>query len=115
MNITVRVITGVIQDNDNNSYDHVTIVYVFLAACSVAVSLCLVLLSFLSVDLRRLQWTRKQRVKNGHIINERNEKFHNENGARNRLISKGCFGALIVLVLGSWAAYFWGVATGNNG
>lgn len=25
MNIIVRIITGVIQDNDNNSYDHVVI------------------------------------------------------------------------------------------
>ncbi|TVY65545.1 Major facilitator superfamily domain-containing protein [Lachnellula suecica] len=114
MNIIVRVITGRIQDADNNSYEHVTIVYVFLAACSVGVSLALVLLSFLSIDLRRLQWTRNQRVKNGDIINERNEKFHNENGARNRAISKGCFGALVMLVLGSWVAYFWGVGTGNN-
>lgn len=114
MNIIVRVVTGRIQDLDNNSYKHVTIVYVFLAACSVLVSLSLVLLSFLSVDLRRLQWTRKQRVRNGALINERNEKFHNENGERNRLVSKGCFGALVALVVGSWVAYFWGVATGNN-
>ncbi|KAH8651888.1 major facilitator superfamily domain-containing protein [Tricladium varicosporioides] len=115
MNIIVRVITGVIQDADNNSYYRVTIVYVFLAACSVVVSVSLVVLSFTSMDLRRLQWTRKQRVKNGHIINERNKVFHGENGARNRFTSKICFGILGLWVLGSWVGYFWGVATGNNG
>lgn len=35
-------------------------------------------------------------------------------GVMMRKISMGCFMALVVLVLGSWCAYFWGVATGNN-
>ncbi|KAL3418779.1 hypothetical protein PVAG01_09000 [Phlyctema vagabunda] len=115
MNIIVRVVTGVLQDADNDSYDRVTIVYVFLAGCSVAVSLLLILLALYSVDLGRLQWTRKQRIAKGQLINERNERFHNENGPRNRRLSLVCFAGLLLLVLGSWVGYFWGVATGNNG
>ncbi|KAF6812765.1 major facilitator superfamily transporter [Colletotrichum plurivorum] len=114
MNIVVRVVTGAIQDADNDSYDHVVIVYVILAAASVAVSIMLIFLSWWSIDLGNLQWTRKQRIANGDLWNERKRAFHDENGARNKLISKACFGALILLILGAWAAYFWGVATGNN-
>lgn len=114
MNIVVRVITGVIQDADNNSYDRVTTVYVVLAACSVAVSIALCVASAFSVDLGRLQWTRKQRMAKGHVINERKERFYAENGARNRVVSLCCFGAFVLLTLGSWCGYFWGVATGNN-
>lgn len=114
MNIIVRVITGAIQDADNDSYDHVVIVYVILAAASVLVSIMLILLSWWSIDLGNLQWTRKQRIANGELWNERKRAFHEENGARNKTISKVCFGALILLILGGWSAYFWGVATGNN-
>lgn len=115
MNIIVRVVTGVIQDADNNSYDRVTIVYVTLSAASLVVSIILLILSKVSVDLGRLQWTRKQRMAMGALINERNERFHQENGARNRILSMGLFAGLVLLVLGSWVGYFWGVATGNNG
>ncbi|KAK5448111.1 hypothetical protein LTS15_009135 [Exophiala xenobiotica] len=115
MNIIVRVITGVIQDRDNDLYDHVTIVYVILAGLSVAVSLLLVFLSWKSVELGNLQWTRKQRLAKGAILNECRCRFYGENGARNKRISTICFGSCVLLVLGSWAAYFWGVATGNNG
>jgi len=38
MSIIIRIITGVLQDNDNNSYDHVVIVYVILASGSVLVA-----------------------------------------------------------------------------
>ncbi|KAK1690095.1 major facilitator superfamily domain-containing protein [Colletotrichum godetiae] len=114
MNIVVRVITGVIQDNDNNSYDKVTIVYVILAGISVVVSFLLTFASWKSVDLGHLQWTRKLRIARGEILNVRKERFYGQNGEKNRLISKSCFIALIVLILGSWCGYFWGVATGNN-
>ncbi|KAK0372234.1 hypothetical protein CLIM01_10402 [Colletotrichum limetticola] len=114
MNIVVRVITGVIQDNDNNSYDKVTIVYVILAGISVVVSFLLTFASWKSVDLGHLQWTRKLRIARGEILNVRKERFYGQNGEKNRLISKSCFVALIVLILGSWCGYFWGVATGNN-
>jgi hypothetical protein len=115
MNILVRVVTGVIQDADNDSYDRVTIVYVTLSAASLVVSIVLLILSKVSVDLGRLQWTRRQRMANGALINDRNEKFHKENGNRNRKLSMSCFIGLVFLVLGSWCGYFWGVATGNNG
>ncbi|KAI6608156.1 hypothetical protein MCOR04_000423 [Pyricularia oryzae] len=114
MNIIVRVATGAIQDADNDSYKHVVIVYVALAAASVLVSAVLVALSWWSIDLGNLQWTRKQRIANGELWNTRKRKFYEDNGVRNKTISKACFGALIVLILGSWSAYFWGVATGHN-
>ncbi|OAA70635.1 MFS transporter [Cordyceps fumosorosea ARSEF 2679] len=115
MNIIIRIITGVIQDRDNNSYDRVVVVYVFLSVGSVAVALVLLVWSRFDVILGRLQWTRKQRLAKGHLINERKDKFeHDENAERNRQVSLCCFGATIALILGAWAAYFWGVATGNN-
>ncbi|KAL8409500.1 hypothetical protein RB594_007804 [Gaeumannomyces avenae] len=114
MNIIVRVTTGAIQDADNDSYSRVVIVYAALAGASVLVSAALVALSWWSVDLGNLQWTRRQRIANGELWNERKRAFYEDNGARNKGISKACFGALIVLILGSWSAYFWGVATGRS-
>ncbi|KAK2054665.1 major facilitator superfamily transporter [Colletotrichum caudatum] len=114
MNIIVRVVTGAIQDADNDSYDHVVIVYVVLAAASVLVSIMLIALSWWSVDLGNLQWTRKQRIAHGELWNERKRAFYEDNGLRNKTISKACFGAMIMLVFGAWTAYFWGVATGHN-
>jgi hypothetical protein len=114
MNIIVRIITAVIQDADNNSYNHVTIVYVILAGCSLLVSGCLALLSWKFIDLGNLQWTRKQRLARGDLWNERKRMFHEENGGRNRLVSIGCFGALILLTLGGWTAFIWGAVTGHN-
>ncbi|TEY71250.1 hypothetical protein BOTCAL_0097g00040 [Botryotinia calthae] len=114
MSIIVSIVAGVIQDADNNSYDKVTILYVTLSAAAALMSLIMIGLSYFCIDYRMLQWTRKQRLANGDLINERKEKFHNENGPRNRKISMYCLGLLALLVLGSWCAYFWGVATGNN-
>ena len=114
MNIIVNLVTGRIQDADNDSYDRVVIVYVVLAALSVVVSIGLVILSVFCVDLKRLQWTRKHRIANGALINERKERFTVENGAQNRKLSLGCFTVFCALVLGGWAAYIWGAATGNN-
>ncbi|THU81603.1 MFS general substrate transporter [Dendrothele bispora CBS 962.96] len=115
MNIIVRIITGVIQDRDNNSYDHVVIVYVILAAGSVLVSLTLLIWSSFDVNLGRLQWTKRQRIRNGDLINSLRDEFETgEEGKKNRLISLGFFVALLFLIMGAWAAYFWGVATGNN-
>jgi hypothetical protein len=115
MTIFVRIITGVIQDRDNNSYDNVVKGYVFLAAGSVVVSSVLFACSYLTVDLRLLQWTKKQRMAKGEVINERREKFESgKEGVWNRKISMTLFIFLIFFILGAWAAYFWGVATGNN-
>lgn len=114
MSIIVGIVAGVIQDADDNSYGKVTILYVALSAASAVVALIMIALSYYCIDFRILQWTRKQRIANGQLIIDRKAKFHNENGDRNRKVSKYCFGALGALVLGSWVAYFWGVATGNN-
>lgn len=115
MNIIVRIVTGVIQDRDDNSYDNVVIVYVVLAAGSVVVAATLLATGFWHVDLGRLQWTKKQRLSKGDVINERREAFESgEEGKRNRKISMGFFIFVLSLIMGAWAAYFWGVATGNN-
>jgi MFS family permease len=115
MTIFVRIITGVIQDRDNNSYDNVVKGYVFLAAGSVIVGCTMLAASYWTVDLRILQWTKKQRMAKGETINDRREMFEKgEVGVRNRKVSMTLFCALIVFILGAWAAYFWGVATGNN-
>ncbi|KAI8941144.1 hypothetical protein NX059_002381 [Plenodomus lindquistii] len=116
MNIIVRIVTGVIQDRDNDSYDNVVIAYVALAAGSTLVGALLFAGSFWTVDLKHLQWIRKQRIAKGDLINERREQFGaGAEGQKNRKLSISFFVALIFLVLGAWAAYFWGVATGNNG
>jgi hypothetical protein len=115
MTILVRIVTGVIQDRDGNSYDNVVKGYVFLAAGAVVVGAGLVAGSCWSVDLSILQWTKKQRLARGETINERREKFESgEEGVRNRRISMALFVCLLVLIVGGWVAYFWGVATGNN-
>ncbi|KAG5794059.1 hypothetical protein H9Q69_006889 [Fusarium xylarioides] len=114
MNIIVRIITGKIQDDDNNSYDNVTIVYVVLAGLSVVVSLLLAVGAWKSVDLGHLQWSRKKRIAHGSLLNERKEIFTKENGEKNRRVSLACSATLILLIIGSWCGYFWGVATGNN-
>lgn len=124
MNIIVRVITGVLQDQSpaSNPYKKVTPVYVVLSVLSLVVSLILISLFLLSkaskrfrsleVDIGRLQWTRKQRLRNGEDINGRRGEV--DIGVKMKKISQACFWGLIALVLGSWVAYFWGVATGNN-
>lgn len=114
MNIIIAIICGAIQDADNNSYNRVTRVYVTLAALSVAVTFALVIGSRFSKDLDRLQWTRKKRIRNGEMINEMQKRFEGENGGRNFVVSLCCLGFLGMLVLGSWGAFFWGAATGNN-
>jgi hypothetical protein len=115
MTILVRIVTGVIQDRDGNSYDNVVKGYVFLAAGSVVVGGVLFAGSYWSVDLGILQWTKKQRLARGETINERREKFESgEEGVRNRKISMALFVCLLFLIVGGWVAYFWGVATGNN-
>ncbi|KAL2072671.1 hypothetical protein VTL71DRAFT_12014 [Oculimacula yallundae] len=94
----------------------------------------------LYVDIARLQWTRKERTNNGERMVERRkevgfdsveeriargdvglsgeEEVVSESVDRERqrmkMISRGACGILALWVMGSWAAYFWGVATGNN-
>jgi len=91
-------------------------------------------LNNIAVDIGRLQWTRKQRLERGPLMKARKlavggcekdpgAELESSEGlvgeprselALMQKISFCCFGGLCLLVLGSWAAYFWGVATGNN-
>jgi nitrate/nitrite transporter NarK len=115
MNIIIRIVTGVIQDRDKNSYDNVVVIYVVLAASSVVVAGALFACGFWHIDAKILQWTKKQRTRNGHLINERREASETgADGLRGRKLGLGLFVALLFLIAGAWAAYFWGVATGNN-
>ncbi|PSR79061.1 MFS transporter [Coniella lustricola] len=115
MTILLRIITGVIQDADDNSYDRVVIVYVFLAAGSVLVGCLNFGLGSVKPALGRLQWTRKERLQKGALIEQmRNEYEDEERAERHRLVSLSCFGAVLALILGAWVAYFWGIATGHN-
>ncbi|KAE9381192.1 MFS transporter [Stipitochalara longipes BDJ] len=133
MNIIVRILTGVLQDSSpaSDPYKKVTPVYVVLSVLSLVISLTLLTLFLFSkssigklnsiyVDIGRLQWTRKQRLMKGDLMNERKlvvgggENGNGEQGWTMKRLSKVCFAGLLCLVLGSWVAYFWGVATGNN-
>jgi flagellar biosynthesis protein FlhB len=115
MNIIIAILCGVIQDADDDSYARVVIVYVADAAAAVAVVVAMVVLSYLSVDMQILQWTRKQRTARGDLINERKQRaLTGDLHVRNRKINKGFFGAVVVLILGAWSAYIWGAVTGNN-
>ncbi|KAK7553495.1 hypothetical protein IWX49DRAFT_587495 [Phyllosticta citricarpa] len=59
VDIVIRIVTGLIQDADNNSYNHFVIVYVVMAAGALVVGWALLISSFFSVELVLLQWTRK--------------------------------------------------------
>jgi ABC-type dipeptide/oligopeptide/nickel transport system permease component len=112
VNIIVRIVAGVIQDADDNSYDRVVVMYVFLASGAVVVSAALIVASFLTLDVAKLQWTKKQRMRKGELINQRKEEVERRGG-----VVKGGFlpfVALGLLMMGGWSAYFWGVATNNN-
>ncbi|KAA8627296.1 mfs transporter [Pyrenophora tritici-repentis] len=115
MSIIIRIVTGVVQDRDHNSYNNVVVIYVVLAAGAVVIASALFACSFWHVDAQMLQWTRKQRSNNGNMINERREASEiGEGGVKSRKVGLGFFIALIVLILGSWVGYFWGIATSNN-
>jgi MFS family permease len=112
MNVIIRIVAGVIQDADDNSYDRVVVLYVFLASGAVVVSAGLIVASFLALDVAKLQWTKKQRMRKGEFINQRREEVERRGG-----VVKGGFLPFVavgVLMMGGWSAYFWGVATNNN-
>lgn len=114
MSCVIRILTGAIQDADDNSYRRVVRVYAFFGCASLVVSLAILALSFASVDLGRLQWSRKKRMVMGALIQERQLRFETVMKGRNRRISVACFGMTMLIMVGGWTAYFWGVATGNN-
>ncbi|KAJ1564294.1 hypothetical protein HK405_015277, partial [Cladochytrium tenue] len=70
MNILVRIIAGVVQDADDDRYDRVVAVYVFLAAGAALVGLVLLAAANVSPLLGRLQWSRRRRIADGATIVE---------------------------------------------
>ncbi|KAL5342022.1 major facilitator superfamily domain-containing protein [Aspergillus crustosus] len=115
MNIIVRIITGALQDADDDSYRRVVRVYLFLAAASVVVGLAILIGTWMTDSLAPLQWTRKQRLLLGpERIDSLRERHLITDSARNRVISIGCFSALMLLTVGGWTAYIWGAVTGHN-
>lgn len=115
MSIIIRIITGALQDADDNSYRRVVQIYLFLAAASMVVASALLLSSHLTVDLAPLQWTRKKRLTSGaEIIQAMKERSLVTCAQRTRWVSVACFGALLLLTVGGWVAYIWGAVTGHN-
>ncbi|OQE29842.1 hypothetical protein PENSTE_c002G03771 [Penicillium steckii] len=115
MSIIIRIITGALQDADNNSYRRVIQVYLFLAAASLVVGAAILIGSLTNDYLAPLQWTRKKRLTSGtEIIAANKERSLVTNASRTRKISLVCFGALLALTVGAWVAYIWGAVTGHN-
>ncbi|KAJ5797964.1 uncharacterized protein N7503_007260 [Penicillium pulvis] len=115
MSIILRIITGALQDADDNSYDRVVQVYLFMAAGSLVVGSALLIGSNVSKYLAPLQWTRKKRLTSGaEIIQANKERALVTHAQRTRAISIGCFGALLLVTVGGWVAYIWGAITGHN-
>ena len=62
-----------------------------------------------------LQWSRKKRVENGHVIVAKKEEAESEGRVEwSRKMGMVNFVAVVVLILGAWVAYFWGLATKNT-
>lgn len=114
MSIIIRIITGALQDADDDSYHRVVRVYLFLAAGSVAVGLAILIGAIFSENLAPLQWTRKQRIARGEDIVRLREKHLVTHRNRSRWIAVVCFSALMLVTVGSWTAYIWGAVTGHN-
>ncbi|KAJ4124740.1 hypothetical protein NW765_014267 [Fusarium oxysporum] len=98
MTIIVSLIAGVLQDRDENNLRqrHYS-------------------LRFATDFIGQLQWSRKKRVENGHIINAKKQEFESEGHAeKHKKLGVINFSAVIVLILGAWVAYFWGLATKNT-
>ncbi|KAJ5738438.1 hypothetical protein N7493_001593 [Penicillium malachiteum] len=115
MSIILRIITGALQDADDNSYRRVVQVYLFFACAASVVSGALLIGALMNQNLAPLQWSRKKRLSSGAEIIQANRKRSLVTDAhRTRLISIGCFGALLLVTVGGWVAYIWGAATGHN-
>ncbi|KAJ5335074.1 hypothetical protein N7452_007477 [Penicillium brevicompactum] len=115
MSIIIRIITGALQDADDNSYRRVVQVYLVLGAGATVIGTAILIGTFFTDNLALLQWTRKKRLTSGAEIIERiRERSLVTDKHRTRTIAMVAFGALIILVLGSWVAYIWGAVTGHN-
>ena len=110
----VAIGAGVIQDRDDNSYRNVVKLFIGLSCVSMVVCVTMAILTFFREDLRSLQWTRKQRIARGDRLNASFARMYKEDLGKTRLISMICCGILATVIVGSWAAFIWGAATGNN-
>ncbi|KAE8152635.1 MFS general substrate transporter [Aspergillus avenaceus] len=96
MNIIIRIITGALQDADNDSYHRAVRVYLFLAASSM-----------LCDELGLLQWTRKRRLTYGpEIIDNMRQHSLVTHERRSWWISVCCFSALILLLTRGYTAVY---------
>ncbi|KAL4890312.1 major facilitator superfamily domain-containing protein [Aspergillus ambiguus] len=115
VNIIVRMITGAIQDADNDSYVGVVKVYLVMAFCAMAFGMSIFLGALVSPSLAPLQWTRRQRLSKGPghlaLLRENHLVLHI---GRTRWTTIVCCGVLGILTLASWAIYIWGAITGNS-
>ncbi|CAG7937114.1 unnamed protein product [Penicillium nalgiovense] len=115
MSIIIRIITGALQDADDNSYRRVVQVYLVLGAGATVVGAAILIGSFMTDNLAPLQWTRHKRLTSGAAVIERiRERNLVTQRGRTRKVSIICFGALLLLTVGSWVAYIWGAVTGHN-
>ncbi|KAI2897460.1 hypothetical protein CBS63078_2453 [Aspergillus niger] len=99
MTIIIGIITGALQDADNDSYRRSVRVYLFLAICCAIVSIILLICSLIGRDLAPLQWTRKRRLACGaEYIGKLREHHLVTHYQRSRMISICCFTARRLLI-----------------
>ncbi|KAJ0417347.1 major facilitator superfamily domain-containing protein [Aspergillus carlsbadensis] len=115
MNIIIRILTGALQDADNNSYARAIKVYLFQGATGLAIGLGILIGSFFAAELDLLQWTRWKRLSQGpEILQALKERNLVLNPRRTRRIAITGFVCIMALTLGGWVAYIWGAVTGHN-
>ncbi|KAL3459575.1 hypothetical protein BJX64DRAFT_291079 [Aspergillus heterothallicus] len=115
MNIIIRIITGALQDADDNSYRRAVQVYLFQGAAGLAIGLAIFVGSLCLPKLELLQWTRWKRLNQGpEIIQELKERNLERNPRRTRRIAISRFACIMALTVGGWVAYIWGAVTGHN-
>ncbi|OJZ87301.1 hypothetical protein ASPFODRAFT_131461 [Aspergillus luchuensis CBS 106.47] len=96
MTIIIGIITGALQDADDDSYRRSVRVYLFLAICCAIVSIVLLIGSIIGRDLAPLQWTRKRRMASGaEYIGKLREHHLVTHYQRSRMISICCFTGLV--------------------
>jgi len=106
MNIILSVGCGVLQDKDKNSYDRVAIIYATDSALAVVVAIGMVVACYFSLSTRMLQWSRKKRMANGQLLNERKT-------IRTTIVINYFFYSLVAIMsLGALCAYIWSAAVG---
>ncbi|KAL3447473.1 major facilitator superfamily domain-containing protein [Aspergillus insuetus] len=115
MNIIIRIITGALQDADDNSYRRAVQVYLFQGAAGLAIGLGILVGSFFAAELNLLQWTRWKRLSQGpEIIQGLKERNLVLNPRRTKRIAIMGFVCIMALTVGGWVAYIWGAVTGHN-